>query len=121
MSDEREYYVYILTNQHNTVLYVGVTNNLYQRVSFHKAGKGGKFTAKYKLNKLVYFELFDDVYNAISFEKQIKAGRRQKKIDLINEMNPDWRDLFGDLKFWDCHDPLRDLAMTKIKIFFDPR
>ena len=99
MSAPHEYFVYILTNQHNTVLYVGVTNNLYQRVSFHKAGKGGKFIAKCKLNKLVYFELFVDIYNAISYEKQIKAGKRQKKIDLINEMNPDWRDLFGDLQF----------------------
>ncbi len=97
MSDPHEYYVYILTNQHNTVLYTGVTNNLYQRVSNHKAGKGGKFSAKYKLNKLVYYELFYDIYNAITYEKQIKAGTRQKKIDLINEINPDWRDLFEDL------------------------
>ena len=99
MSDPHEYYVYILTNQHNTVLYTGVTNNLYRRVNEHKAGKGGKFSAKYKLNKLVYYELFDDIYDAISYEKQIKAGPRQKKIDLINEMNPDWRDLFEDLQF----------------------
>jgi len=99
MSDPHEYYVYILTNQHNNVLYTGVTNNLYQRVSNHKAGRGGKFSAKYNLNKLVYFELFDDIYDAITYEKQIKAGTRQKKIDLINEMNPDWRDLFSDLQF----------------------
>jgi putative endonuclease len=99
MPDSYEYYVYILTNQHNTVLYTGVTNNIYQRVNNHKAGKGGKFSAKYKLNKLVYYELFDDIYDAIAYEKQIKAGTRQKKIDLINEMNPDWRDLFEDLQF----------------------
>ncbi len=96
MSDPHEYYVYILTNQHNTVLYTGVTNNLYQRVSNHKAGKGGKFSANINQNKLVYHELFYDIYNAITYEKQIKAGTRQKKIDLINEIT-DWRDLFEDL------------------------
>ncbi len=75
MSDPLEYYVYILTNQHNNVLYTGVTNNIYQRVSNHKAGKGGKFSAKYQLNKLVYYELFDDIYDAITYEKQIKVDK----------------------------------------------
>jgi putative endonuclease len=69
MSDLYEYFAYILTNQHNTVLYTGVTNNLCQRVSAHKADKGRKFSAKYKLNKLVYYELFDDIYDAITYEK----------------------------------------------------
>jgi putative endonuclease len=99
MSDPQEYYVYILSNQHNDVLYTGVTNNLYRRVRDHKTGKGGKFSAKYNVNKLVYYELFDDIFDAISYEKRIKSGSRQKKIDLVNELNPDWRDLFEDLQF----------------------
>jgi putative endonuclease len=86
-----------MTNTSNTVLYTGVTNDLYRRVAEHKAGKGGKFTSKYKVTKLVYFECGEDVYAAIEREKQIKGGSRQKKIDLINAMNPEWKDLVEDL------------------------
>jgi putative endonuclease len=91
------YYVYIMTNEYNTVHYTGVTNNLKQRVYKHKEGTGSKFTSKYNLKKLVFYEISDDVNTAISREKQIKAGSRQKKIDLINYMNPDWNDLYNDL------------------------
>ena len=70
MSD-RQYCVYIMTNAHNTVLYTGVTNNLPRRVLEHKSGTGSKFTAKYNVNKLVYFECGDDVSAAIFREKQI--------------------------------------------------
>lgn len=93
---ERQYCVYIMTNAHNTVLYTGVTNELERRVLEHKAGKGSRFTKKYNLTKLVYFESGDDVNTAIIREKQIKAGSRKKKIDLINKMNPDWKDLFEE-------------------------
>jgi len=86
-----------MTNKSNTVLYTGVTNDLYRRVVEHKAGKGGKFTSKYKITKLVYYECGEDVYAAIEREKHIKGGSRQKKIDLINEMNPMWKDLFEEL------------------------
>jgi len=92
MSD-RQYCVYILTNAYNTVLYTGVTNNLTRRVLEHRAGKSG-FTKRYNLTKLVYYECGDDVNMAIFREKQIKAGSRQKKLDLINSMNPEWKDLF---------------------------
>jgi putative endonuclease len=92
------YFVYILTNRNNTTLYTGVTNNLYQRVMQHKSGKGGVFTAKYHITKLVYYEVFDNIYAAISREKQIKGGSRQKKIDLVNEDNPAWIDLFHELR-----------------------
>jgi putative endonuclease len=92
-----QYYVYILTNEYNTVLYTGVTNKLKQRVYKHKEGSGSKFTRKYNLKKLVYYEISDDVNSAISREKQIKAGSRRKKIDLIIQMNPDWNDLYDDL------------------------
>ncbi len=71
--------VYILTNKDNTVLYTGVTNNLQRWVLEHRFGKGGKFTRKYKVHKLVYFEFSEDVYAAITREKQIKAGSRQLK------------------------------------------
>ena len=94
-----QYFVYIMTNQHNTVLYTGVTGNLYERVLQHKNGKGGKFTSKYHVIKLVYYEWYEDVYLALNREKAIKGGSRQRKIDLINEINPDWLDLFTDLQF----------------------
>ncbi|NVM25158.1 MAG: GIY-YIG nuclease family protein, partial [Desulfobacterales bacterium] len=76
----RQYYVYIMTNKHNTVLYTGVTNNLKKRVYEHKEKLVEGFTEKYNITKLVYYEVFEDPGNAISREKQIKAGSRQKKI-----------------------------------------
>jgi putative endonuclease len=90
--NQRQYCVYIMTNAHNTVLYTGVTNNLMRRVGEHKAGKS-EFTKRYNVTKLVYYECGDDVNVAITREKQIKAGSRQKKIDLVNSMNPEWKDL----------------------------
>jgi putative endonuclease len=92
-----QYYIYIMTNRYNSVLYTGVTNNLKQRVYKHKEGTGSKFTSRYNLKKLVYYEISGDVDTAIYREKQIKAGSRKKKLDLINQMNPDWRDLYDDL------------------------
>jgi len=92
-----DYCVYIMTNKNNTVLYTGVTNDLLRRVAEHKAGKGGSFTSKYKIIKLVYFECGDDVNAAIDREKQIKGGSRQSKIDMINRMNPEWKDLYDEL------------------------
>jgi putative endonuclease len=97
MMAERAYCVYIMTNAHHTVLYTGVTNNLYRRTLEHKEGKGGVFTKKYNVNKLVFFECGDDINSAILREKQIKAGSRQKKIDLINSINPGWKDLLEEL------------------------
>ena len=93
---ERQYYVYIMTNDYNTVLYTGVTNDLHRRVLEHRSGKGGTFTSRYRVAKLVYFESVEDVRVAISREKQIKSGSRQKKLDLINSMNPEWKDLFEE-------------------------
>ena len=90
---KKQYCVYIMTNAHNTVLYTGVTNDLIRRVSEHKSGSGSKFTGKYNVTKLVYYECGDDVNTAIFREKQIKAGSRKKKVDLINGMNPKWKDL----------------------------
>jgi putative endonuclease len=93
----RQYYVYIMTNQRKNVLYTGVTNDLVRRVWQHRNGQTGGFTAQYRCSKLVLYEIFQDPYNAISREKQIKAGRRCRKIELIEQMNPDWRDLYEEL------------------------
>ena len=82
-----------MSNQNNTVLYVGVTNNLERRVAEHKSKLIPGFTKRYNVDKLVYFELYGDPENAIRREKQLKKGRRQKKIDLINGVNPEWLDL----------------------------
>jgi putative endonuclease len=85
-----------MTNTHNTVLYTGVTNELKHRVLEHRSGKGSQFTSKYNVCKLVYSECGEDVNAAIFREKQIKAGSRQKKVDLINSLNPEWKDLFDE-------------------------
>lgn len=96
---EKQYYVYILTNKGNNTLYVGVTNNLLKRVYEHREKVVPGFTIKYNINKLVYYEVAVTAYSAISREKQIKAGSRQKKIELIEKMNPEWRDLYDSLSF----------------------
>lgn len=88
------YYVYILTNKGNRVLYVGVTNNLDRRMSEHKSHINNKsFTSRYNVTKLVYFETFNNIIDAIDREKQIKAGPRRKKIQLIEMFNSEWLDL----------------------------
>ena len=86
------YYVYIMTNRSKT-LYTGVTNNIEQRVWEHKMGTGSEFAAKYKVDRLAYFERFDDIRSAIDREKQIKGLLRIKKIRLIVAANPAWKDL----------------------------
>ena len=91
--EEKQFYVYILTNKNNTVLYTGVTSNLECRIWEHKHKIYKGFTAKYNVDKLVYYEIHYDSYEAIAREKQIKAGSRKKKIDLINAQNPEWKDL----------------------------
>ena len=94
---DNQYFVYLLTNKNNTVIYTGVTNDLKRRVYEHKEKMVEGFTRRYNVNKLVYFEVTNDVYSAIQREKQIKAGSRQKKIDLINSMNSEWKDLYDDI------------------------
>lgn len=89
----KSYYVYMMSNWNNKVLYVGVTNNLERRVYEHKNKINNGFTAKYNVNKLVYFEETNDVETAIEYEKKIKGWRREKKNELINNVNPEWRDL----------------------------
>ena len=93
----KQYYVYVMTNSRNTVLYVGVTNDLIRRVYEHKEKLADGFTRKYNIAKLVYYEVFEDIENAILREKQIKAGSRQKKVQLINSINREWHDLYDEL------------------------
>ncbi|MBI2055971.1 MAG: GIY-YIG nuclease family protein [Candidatus Sungbacteria bacterium] len=89
----KQYYVYILTNKGNTVLYTGVTNNLQRRISEHKNKITPGFTAAYNVNKLVYYAVFPMAEEAIVAEKKIKGGSRKKKILLIQEINPEFKDL----------------------------
>jgi len=92
-----QYYVYIMTNETNTVLYTGFTSDLKGRVYAHKEKLVDGFTKKYNVNKLVYYEMSENREGTVWREKQIKAGSRQKKIELIEKMNPKWLDLYDDL------------------------
>jgi putative endonuclease len=90
--------IYILTNKHNTTLYVGVTNNLPARLWEHRTKRNPKcFTARYNIFKLIYFESFDSIEDAIKREKYIKGKKRQWKEDLIKTMNPEWKDLTNEV------------------------
>jgi len=90
-------FVYIITNFYNTVVYIGVTSNLTKRIWEHKNGHyPNSFSAKYKLNKLIYFEIFDEIKDAIAREKQMKNYSRKKKEDLINKDNKIWVDISRD-------------------------
>lgn len=93
----RQYYVYIMTNARRTVLYTGVTNDLVRRVCQHRSRRGGRFTGRYNCVKLVHYEIYRDSYNAILREKQIKGGPRRRKLELIEQTNPEWRDLYVEL------------------------
>ena len=88
--------VYIMTNKGNVVLYTGVTSNLFKRVAEHKEKLMIGFTRSYNVTKLVYYEEYTNMEEAIDREKQIKGGSRQKKIDLINSRNPEWKDLYDE-------------------------
>lgn len=85
------HYVYIMTNAHKNVVYVGVTNNLARRVWEHEKGTNKGFTQKYNCKYLVFFEQYDDVIQAIHREKEIKKWSRKKKDLLISKFNPDWK------------------------------
>ncbi|MHB2154791.1 GIY-YIG nuclease family protein [Calditrichota bacterium GD2] len=98
MKDFKYYFVYIMTNWNNKIMYVGITNNLMRRVYEHKNKLIDGFTKKYNINKLVYYETFQDVRAAIEREKEIKKWRREKKNKLVNTKNPEWRDLSEDFE-----------------------
>ena len=92
----KQYFVYILVSI-SQVLYIGVTNDLQHRVLEHKNEVVEGFTKKYRVKKLVYFEMTDDVYAALTREKQFKKWRREKKVNLIESTNPSWKDLYHEL------------------------
>lgn len=99
MKLEHVYYVYILTNKRNGTLYIGVTNGLFIRSFQHKLKiNKNSFTAKYGIDKLVYYETYKSIIDAITREKQLKRWRRKWKIELIEKENYVWRDLFHDMK-----------------------
>jgi putative endonuclease len=92
-------YTYIVTNKHHTVLYTGATSTLKDRIDRHRNKKYRRsFTAQYNVDKLVWYQAFDWIGDALEMERKIKAGSRKKKLDLINALNPDWRDLYDDLE-----------------------
>jgi putative endonuclease len=95
--EEQTYFVYMLTNRNNKLLYIGVTNNLLRRLYEHKNKLVPGFTEKYNINKLVYYETTHEITSAIAREKQLKRWRRSKKNALIDKMNPDWNDLYNGL------------------------
>jgi len=90
-------YIYILTNKKDGTLYIGITTNLIRRVYEHKNLKIEGFTKRYNLNKLVYFEEYQQYAMAIKREKRLKEWQRQWKLDLINQHNPDWNDLYDTI------------------------
>lgn len=91
------YYVYLLSNKYDTTIYTGMTNDLLYRVAQHKSLKVPGFTSRYRITKLVYYEHFGDVNETIRREKQIKSWSRAKKEELIESMNPEWKDLYKEL------------------------
>lgn len=93
----KNYYVYILANKPHGTLYIGVTSNLIQRIWQHKNASTPGFTKKHNINRLVYFEVHEDIYAAIKREKQLKKWRRQWKVELIEQGNRKWSDLYPDI------------------------
>ena len=94
---QKQSFVYILFNKSDGVLYTGITSDLIKRIFEHKSKVIKGFTQKYNVDKLGYYEVFEDIEQAILREKQIKAGSRKKKIELIESINPEWRDLYEDI------------------------
>ncbi len=94
--ERKRYYIYILASQKNGTLYIGVTNNLFKRVQQHKDKENKSFTKKYDINKLVYYEEYGEIGMAIQREKNLKKWKRDWKIKLIEEDNPNWKDLYND-------------------------
>jgi putative endonuclease len=90
-------YIYITSNMNNTTIYIGVTSDIVRRIYQHKSGEIEGFTSKYKVDKLVYYEIFDSIEDAIAREKQLKGWSRKKKNILIEKQNPEWKDLWNEI------------------------
>ena len=93
----KQYYIYIMASKRNGTLYTGITSDLVKRIWQHKSGEISGFTSKYKVNQLVYYEIHGDVMEAIKREKNIKAWKRNWKLHLIEEKNPNWIDLYESI------------------------
>ena len=93
----KTYYVYITSNKHRTVFYTGMTNDLARRIGEHKSGIGSNFTSFYRVSDLLYYEDYREVKEAIAREKEIKGWRREKKLRLVQQMNPKMKDLSSGL------------------------
>jgi putative endonuclease len=112
--NEIQYFVYIMTNINHTILYAGVTNNLQRRSFEHRSGKGGRFSKNINYTNLFFHEDGNNINTAITREKEFKAGSRQKKIGLINTINPQWEDLFEKFSVNSIYDGNRcDLQMLR--------
>ena len=118
MPKEKRYFVYLLTNWNNEVMYVGVTNDLDRRVYEHKNKLVKGFTEKYNVNKLVYFEETGDVTVALAREKEIKKWRREKKNGLVLSINPDWKDLSERAKDFSHSFEMTDKDLRVMEGFF---
>ena len=94
----KNYFIYIITNKRNGVLYIGITNSLVRRIYEHRKSLCDGFAKKYKLKILVYYEIFNDVEKAIEREKILKTWNRAWKIRLIEKKNPEWRDLYDEIE-----------------------
>jgi len=94
---EKPFYVYLLASERNGTLYLGVTSDIIHRVWQHKNGSVEGFTKKFGVKTLVYYEIYKDAEQAIKREKQLKKWRRAWKLELIEEKNPEWRDLYVDI------------------------
>ena len=99
---ERGGFTYITSTSKNTAIYVGSTSDLKSRIYQHKTKESpNSFTAKYNIDKLVYYEYFDFIEEALAREKQIKSWKREKKVKLVNDINPSWKDLYNEINDWD--------------------
>jgi putative endonuclease len=97
MARDYNFWVYIVTNRNNSVLYIGVTNSLSRRTWQHREGNHVGFAADYRCTKVIYYEWYSDIRDAIARESQLKKRSRAKKVALINRLNPSWRDLGADV------------------------
>jgi putative endonuclease len=97
MTGMKQYYLYILASKKNGTLYIGVTNNLTRRVYEHKNNLIDGFTKKYNVHNLIYYEESPDMISVITREKQVKKWKRQWKIELIEKLNPEWKDLYSEI------------------------
>ncbi len=93
----RSYFVYILSNKTNTVLYIGVTSNIIKRIYEHKHNLVDGFTKQYRVHKLIYYEQYQNIHDALNREKQLKSGSRKRKESLITFLNAEWKDLYDSI------------------------